>query len=250
LTGDVNYLAKNPKTAEAFAKDPDRPRLIGLVSNPELVEDWKKSAGFAEDTVILRKIYEASASHMDEFMKDVLNLWGDEELQKNTIVILTGDHGEMTMAHGELSHATALFESALRFPFLMRFPGQSGGIEQRSEQMQLASVAFMLEDLMNGSLLPDQMDKFWPQWHEPVMVLRDCTNKLRGVRVNNEWKYFVRTADGERFLFNLKKDPDERTNLASRMPDKTDELERLYWANYENFAGVPWKHCAPSALAE
>lgn len=250
LTGDVEWAAKNKKTAQLYRREADPKLLLGLLNNRELIDDWKASEGFAEDVVILRKIYEGNVRSVDGFVKEALDLWGDRELQKNTVVILTGDHGEMNMDHDELTHATALYESALRFPVLIRFPGQRGGIVRRSEQLQLDTVAYLLEQIMFGRADAGDLGRLLIQRRQRDLILRDCKNTLRGLRQDNKWKYIVRVADGERMLFDLEKDPAEKVNLASQMPDRVNDMERLYWVNYESFSGLPSRHCVPGMPAE
>lgn len=245
LTGKVSLIGENKKTAALFKKEANPERLLGLVANQELIAAWKASSGFEEDVVILRKIYDANAKYMDEFIADALNLWGDRELRESTIVVLTGDHGVMNMDHGELTHATALYDQALRFPLMMRLPGQTGGVVSIPGQTPLSAVALMLKQLMSGELRVSEIENFLKAQAEPVLVLRDCANKMRGLRVENKWKYFVRIADGEASLYDLEEDPEEKLNLASRMPAKVAELESLYWANLERYSKLPTRKCTP-----
>ena len=250
LTGDVTLVGKNRKTSKLLQKESDPDRLLGLVANPELIAYWKASSGFEEDVAILRKIYDANAKYMDEFIADALNLWGNEDLRESTIVIFTGDHGVMNMDHGELTHATALYDQALRYPLLMRMPRQTGGVVNIPGQTPLSAIALMLEKIMGGELRENHIEGFLRSHAEPIMVLRDCANKMRGLRVENKWKYIVRIADGEASLYDLESDPNEKINLATRMPTKVAELEGLYWANLDRFSGLPTKKCAPGHGAE
>lgn len=250
LTGDAKLAALNPKTARSYNRDANDGRWMGLVTNPDLIRDWRSSPGFELDVEILRKIYDSNARQVDLFIKEALELWGDPKLRSRTAVILMGDHGEMLMDHGELTHANALFESALKFPALIRFPGQTGGLQKISEQVQLQTIADLLVELMAGRVTGSTLPEYFREHRQDRMVLRDCANKWRGLRVKNEWKYLVRVGDGERFLFNLKDDPGELLNLAQELPQKAAEFEGEYWSNYSRFSKIPIRHCSTSVSGE
>ena len=42
----------------------------------------------------------------------------------STLLVITGDHGEMLGEHGEQSHGYFIYQSAVRVPLVVRLPGQ------------------------------------------------------------------------------------------------------------------------------
>jgi membrane-anchored protein YejM (alkaline phosphatase superfamily) len=49
---------------------------------------------------------------------------GQLGLEANTIVAVVGDHGESLGEHGESTHAVFVYESTLRVPMILRWPGR------------------------------------------------------------------------------------------------------------------------------
>ena len=72
-------------------------------------------------------LYSGEVAYVDS---ELGNLFGDLEnkgLLKNTLVVLTGDHGESLGEHGELTHGYFAYSSTLWVPLIIAGPGISPG---------------------------------------------------------------------------------------------------------------------------
>lgn len=222
-------------------------QLSGLITNPEFVAEWKSSAGFEQDLEILRKVYRANAEYLDTLLGPILNLYGDKYLQDNTIVIFSGDHGEVHMERDELTHGLSLFEESMRVPLAIRFPEKFGHNERKviNEAFHYGNFARAILQVIEGRNTSEEFPDILNEVREDVIIGRDCKNSVRGLRYQNKYKYFVNVASGERFLFDLEKDPSESENIAQTNPKEADRMETLYWETLPKFTQYETYYCAP-----
>ncbi len=153
----------------------------------------------------------------------------------NTAVILTSDHGEMLGDH-YFWRKSLPYEGAARIPFLIRAPEYFGF---RKNTVIDAPVG--LEDLMPTIL--DMADVDIPNSVDGKSLLpllrgesaaecawRDCIHVEHSptfhALINEKEKYIWFVKDGTEQLFDLKKDPEECSNLVGN-PEYADSL--LQW---------------------
>lgn len=70
--------------------------------------------------------YFAMVTGVDQQIGRVLNALKEEGLDKNTVVVLTSDHGEMMGSHGLMSK-NIWYEEAVNVPFIIRWPEKIKG---------------------------------------------------------------------------------------------------------------------------
>jgi arylsulfatase A-like enzyme len=89
-----------------------------------------------ETLAYLIGLYDGEISALDPEIGRLLGglvLWGYD---RNTIVVLTADHGEQFKEHGGLSHGGGLYEELLRVPLIVRWPARiaAGRVVSRPTQ--------------------------------------------------------------------------------------------------------------------
>ena len=47
----------------------------------------------------------------------------DRDLLENTLIVISSDHGEEFLDHGDWEHQKTLYEEQLRVPLLLKLPG-------------------------------------------------------------------------------------------------------------------------------
>jgi choline-sulfatase len=92
-----------------------------------------------------RHAYYAAVSYADERIGAVLAALSDADLDDDTIVLFTADHGEMLGERG-LWYKMAFFEASARVPLIIRAPGGAAGARVTEPVSQL-DVAPTLLDL-------------------------------------------------------------------------------------------------------
>jgi hypothetical protein len=246
LLRDKSLILSHPRIKEWVAKgkkyfDPAEP--FGIVNNPELLEEWKRSEGYADDLSLLKEAYDSKLRYFDSLLGDVLNLYGDEELLKNTIVVVVGDHGESFMDHGYLLHGETVYDEILRFPILIRFPGaEISKPVYIDRQFYQGGFLKLIQGLAEGTLNSSSIYAFAEQANptDDAIVSRNCRGNLRSLRFENHWKLIVDISTRERWLYDLKTDPGEEHDVYNDHPELTGKLEELLSKNFDR-TGNPWE---------
>jgi arylsulfatase A-like enzyme len=202
--------------------------------------------------------YERAISALDAKLGEVL-----ETLPPDTLVVLHGDHGEnytrsllrrvVRKAYRALGrprmfrmqdlapHGYHIHDYLVRVPLVISGPGVPAGVrvEQQVRQVDVAptilelSGAGELPTPIHGTSLAGKLrgedDTELPAYMEACgVVLQQHGETITGLRTP-PWKLTVRSQDGSQHfgLYDLRQDPDERTNLASDMPEKVREMRAL-----------------------
>jgi arylsulfatase A-like enzyme/Flp pilus assembly protein TadD len=72
-------------------------------------------------------LYSGEVAYVDSELGKLFDFLEEEGLLKNTLVILTGDHGESLGEHGELTHSYFAYNSTLWAPLIISGPGIDSG---------------------------------------------------------------------------------------------------------------------------
>jgi arylsulfatase A-like enzyme/Flp pilus assembly protein TadD len=67
--------------------------------------------------------YDGEVAYVDSALAELFGHLGRNDLDENTLVILTGDHGESLGEHGESTHGYFAYNSTLSVPLIIRSPG-------------------------------------------------------------------------------------------------------------------------------
>jgi arylsulfatase A-like enzyme len=181
----------------------------------------------------LRTEYRAGVRWVDGLLDQALTSFESAGLLKDTLVIVTGDHGEAFGEHGLLLHGRTLHEELLRVPLVMMGPPPfDGGRTVRASVSLLDLLPTVLEwlglpplpGLPGRSLLPllhdDTTDR--PVHAQVVRGLRHTDGledaELESVR-STTWKFTLtrdrRTEEIREELYDLAVDGSEQHDLAA-----------------------------------
>jgi membrane-anchored protein YejM (alkaline phosphatase superfamily) len=67
--------------------------------------------------------YINASNHLDYQFSRIISTLKKEDLLKETIVIITGDHGEEFMENGRWGHNSTFSQQQIRVPLLIHIPG-------------------------------------------------------------------------------------------------------------------------------
>ena len=176
--------------------------------------------------------YYANLAQMDDRAGAVLKALRDLDLEKDTIVLYTSDHGEMLGEHG-LWQKFQFYESSCGVPLIVRAPGVSatGTCET---PLSLVSVLPTLAEMcgvevhapLDGTSFEEQVRHPETPRHLPVFAEYDLqTPRAKYMIRDGEYKYSFWTHDMPE-LYNLRTDPKEMKNLALRA-DHADVVAKL-----------------------
>ena len=242
LTCSFNY-PHDPNVVPSPYYESLQPEQMPLPGNFGRLEtrfttDWSRrlvadigEAGLRE----LLRIYHASVRLVDELVGRVLAALEQSGQAEQTIVVFTSDHGDMAGGHGMFWKSTsAFYDEIVRIPLIIRFPGKikPGRLDIAASQVDLMPTLLELvgrsvpTDVQGRSLAPyllrsGSLDGA-PAYNfcERVAATPGHRRKVEpgaaaSFMVRGQgWKY-IRYADGEEFLYDLRKDPGETSNLAA-----------------------------------
>jgi choline-sulfatase len=177
--------------------------------------------------------YDGEIAFADSQVGRLIRELKERGVYQNTVIILTGDHGESLGEHGEKTHGFFIYNSTLHIPVIIRVPGESSA-RTVSDLVSLPDLmptvlAFLKidapSDVQGRSLLPLMTSKdkeaartlyaetFLPRLHFNW-------SELRGSETENY--HFIDAPKPE--LYDLKKDPAETNNL---YPEKKAVAEEM-----------------------
>ena len=173
---------------------------------------------------------------------------------KDAIVIVTADHGEEFYDHGKNSHGRSAYEEVLRVPFVIRWPGRVPAGRMYETTAGLIDVMPTLLDLvglegpaaMQGvSLAPSLVGGVAPTPRRLFAQVSQDTFSMEMVREGSEKlvRHTRGPLTGRHELYDLARDPLERTDLAARSPARVtalgEHLDALHTVSVHAAAQVP-----------
>ncbi len=182
------------------------------------------------------------------------------ELAKNTLVIVTADHGEAMGQHDEITHSFFLYDSTQHVPLIMWNPSQIPGGQVVHSQVGLVDLAPTVVEYvklkrtpqMQGASLIPLLKNPGVDLHLPIYAdtLTAQINfeycMLRSLRVDG-WKY-IHSTDPE--LYHVAQDPRELFNLAGTQPQKLEALRSQLHNLMANSPPPPGKRSAVRAVTK
>ena len=156
---------------------------------------------------------------------------------QQAMMIVTSDHGEEFLDHGQFGHAKNLYNETVRVPFILKLP--EGRSPPRSEGVvSLVDVAPTLVVAAGGDV-PDGWQGrslLGPGAHQmnPVPADRGVLAALErfpqerhlDALIGSRWKLIVSRRTNDRELFDLGQDPGELRSLAGSASGQVRQLER------------------------
>ena len=183
--------------------DPVAPRRVNLIG---------------EDLLSARAGYYGLINHVDDQLRRIINpVIG--LTSRDTVIMLTSDHGEMLGDHCMWSKGVA-YEPSARVPFLVAGP-KDLGIEPQTVVDQAATHADIMPTLLDiaGIDVPDSVDgrSLLPSLRGDATPVRECLHIEHAPHfhalTDGREKYIWHPSSGREQLFNLDTDPTECHDL-------------------------------------
>lgn len=239
-----------PKYRGPVVDDPERLRetmeseRFNAVFQGTLPGIWPESDLFAmlarpthsEDTRRLSDLYDGALKLTDDLLGKVIASLRKRGLLRHTLLIVTADHGEEFREHGRLLH-DSLHREVLRVPMMFRLPGRER-LAPTSQPVQLADLVPTILELL-GRTVPTNMEgqSFasyllgrvpQPARHDEIFAFKRAWRQIGAASIlTPEWKY-IESSDGRRELYDVAKDPAEKSNVVAQQPTVATSLhERL-----------------------
>jgi tetratricopeptide (TPR) repeat protein len=155
-------------------------------------------------------------------------------MYESSLIIVTGDHGEMLGEHDETTHMYFIYQSAMKVPLVYKLPGSIAAhkIDDLASIIDIVPTVCDLLDIdfpagiqgMNlalyfGNKPPESEDRHL--YCESLYPTKYEANSLLGL-IGKRWKY-IQTTRPE--LYDLQEDPGEQTNLVEAHPHRARILK-------------------------
>lgn len=173
--------------------------------------------------------YQGEARHMDRILAGLFKTLERLDLDENTIVAITSDHGEAFGEHGHIGHSKTVYDEFVHVPLIFRAPGIVKPGLRFKEQVSLIDVAPTLLDLaglsapptMRGrSLGPALRGETAPRpeefiFFEAPIGWERAKGRIFAAR-SEKYKFIGREKmDEVAEIYDLAADPGEKNNLAT-----------------------------------
>jgi arylsulfatase A-like enzyme len=192
-------------------------------------------------------LYDGEILYMDDQIGRLLRWLRERGLYESTLIVVTGDHGELLGEWGADGHGVGLFEPLLAVPLLVRYPNLDVAPRRDDSPTSLVDVLPLV--LMRlGLPVPETVQGRVPGRESDRALLAELQpmhpqNPERRALYLGRYK-LLWDSGGRRELFDLETDPGEREDLAVRRPELADRLQtellRLW-------SGLPTPSAAPPA---
>jgi glucan phosphoethanolaminetransferase (alkaline phosphatase superfamily) len=198
------------------------------LENFEKFQPSKVYAGITEGAPRQEYInyYDNGVLQADATIRELLSLLEAKNYLKDSLIVITADHGESLGEHNSIGHGNSVREELLRVPLLLlNFANDSKPpleVNQFVSQVDIAPT--ILHEM--GMAIPE----YW--YGRPVQVIDPVAKKaaftffqmhtevgLYDHRQPNEiWKYWINIFSNQEYAFNISADPKESNNLISKVP--------------------------------
>lgn len=179
--------------------------------------------------------YDSEIAFVDNYVGKILRKITALGMDKNTIIILTSDHGEGFKEHGFFYHGQTLYNELIHVPMIWKIPGWPA--KKIQTNVSLVDIAPTILDLV-GQKIPDV---FEGRSLVPAMIGSAFESKPvfaellpytswkehHKAVIDGEWKLIHRILAGRFELYNLKNDPGEKVNLYSKEIEIGNKMRKL-----------------------
>jgi len=182
--------------------------------------------------------YDGAIAYMDSCIQRIFTQLETMGILDETIVVINSDHGETLHDHECWYDHHGTYDVTLKVPLIIRYPKKlPRGRRVKGTNQQKDLVPTLLElagvkskiDFDGESLM--QLVKGKKKTLGDTLYISECTwMRKHGLRTR-KWKLIVALEPDFHFkpeveLYDLKKDPDENTNLAEQKPDVVAKLRK------------------------
>ena len=235
-----------------FQSDADRRTASEIVDSDdpshrlEVVHRWNPLAAtytlnsqcfwsfFSSATIqTARLLYDASARRVDRILGDLLGSLAAKGLLKNTLIVVTAQHGEAFLEHGYINHSSRLHTEVLHVPLVFSAPSLKGGLVVPDVVRSIDIMPTILDAL--GERLPPDLDgkSLLPclAGRCPKSLALAYYDKHFGIR-DDRYSFLSGTEPDE--LYDRRTDPKEQVNIAQKDPETSARYKALLEKNIKD----------------
>lgn len=210
---DTMFSGREPPTRDSGSRDFTKAEVDGLVD-----------------------AYDGAIAYLDRQIAELLAALEQRGLLRNTIIIITSDHGEEFNEHAQMNHGNTLYFPSLHVPLIVAGPGIPGpvGVAQPVTLRDLAATILDLTGAPTRAALPGaSLATYWRSRTDSLGVARAASTSpvygevdyarnlpssipvsqgsMKSVVVDGH--HFILSGDGAEEMYDVMNDPWERKNV-------------------------------------
>jgi len=182
--------------------------------------------------------HDGEITYTDDKVAELLGAVEDLGLMEETLVIITGDHGECIDEHDCFSDHGNVYEQTIHVPLIMVYPGAFPRGKRVQAFVQQIDIFPTIMELMGippprgleGRSLMPLIRGETDRGHEAIICNQGLWQASRAIRVG-DWKFIdiidrgFWGAESAYELYNLRKDPGEENDLIEEEPEVAARLQ-------------------------
>ena len=230
----VHYM--DPHSPQVYAPLPNK--IKGPLNKGELKKRLHRTKGSericVNCLVDLINRYDSRIRYVDYAIENLFVYLEKNNITNTSLLIITADHGEEFLDHGNFGHSPKLYDELIHVPLIIKGPNipKSKKIDTLVQHLDIAPTIldmldFSVSDSFFGKNLFEETKRqgiISEVSNELPNKIEVALSKLKVAYRTKEWKY-IYSADGEDELYNIKEDPREERNLAFERRDKAEEYK-------------------------
>jgi arylsulfatase A-like enzyme len=220
-------------------------RFFGWAHYMDPHDQYLRHAGVPEFGKKARDRYDGEIFFADLHIGKLLDFARSKPWWKDTVVIVSADHGEAFGEHGMYKHAFEVWEVLARVPLFFYGPGiKARKIDQRRSHIDLAPTILELAGVpvppgLHGRSLVPELFGAEPDVREPILIelAEDSHNPPRRALIQGSLK-LIEFEHGKYELYDLDRDPEEKQDLAKSHPTELADMKRRLAERYSTLQVV------------
>jgi arylsulfatase A-like enzyme len=218
------YIPDIPEQFEQVSRIPLNMLARNIKENPEMLSK-------------VLALYDSEINYVDSYLGELIERF---ELDNNTLLIITSDHGEQFMEHGSVGHSIALYKEELHVPLIIKFPEASikGSVERQVSLLDVMPTILNLlgidqpgqtagSPLLENAGIRARLKEFLSgRQASPYHFAELDSHAILKAISAPPWKYIYgyQTQSGE--LYDTASDPFEQKNIADKYPEQAAALKK------------------------
>ncbi|KPJ58761.1 MAG: hypothetical protein AMJ42_02660, partial [Deltaproteobacteria bacterium DG_8] len=194
---------------------------------------------FKEDPQALSNLvalYDSEINYVDSHVGELIRKF---ELDNNALIIITSDHGEGFLEHGQLGHGNNLYQETIHIPLIVKLPN-SIKKEIVKKYVNLVDIMPTILHILDVNPPEQTLGKAFLEKKGSLFWLKKKLLRKDGVEYNfseldvisilktiitAEWKYLYNYKNETEQLYNIKSDPLELHNLVDKNTKQCNKLK-------------------------
>jgi arylsulfatase A-like enzyme len=178
-----------------------------------------------------KDIFDNEINYTDIYIGKLLEYLKEKKLYDNTIIIITGDHGEGFGLHGYEKHGKSLYNDQIWIPLLIRFPDMKPQvIEQEVSHIDIfpTLIEYLNIDLPNGRELSgiSLFDRVGNSENPPVYAMNFRQGKEEYSMIYKGYKIIYFYKQNVKKIYNIQDDFNEKKELSNESPEILYDLSK------------------------